>query len=153
VRRRFSRDRGSVAVEAAFLAPALIAVVALIVVVGRVGNSKLDLDAAAQSAARTISMARSPTSAIAEAERVARATLRVGSPTCREWTFAASTTPTEVTVEISCDVDLSAAAMLPVPGSRTLTSSATEVIDRFRENPGGFGISEGSGSNPRVGGV
>ena len=126
-------DRGSISVETAILVPALIAAMALVVVVGRVGNGKLDLDAAAQSAARTISIARSPTQAVADAERAARATLRVGSPTCREWNFEAHPTPTEVTVEISCVVDLSAASMLPVPGSRTMSSSATEVIDRYRE--------------------
>ena len=126
-------DRGSISVETAILVPALIAAMALVVVVGRVGNGKLDLDAAAQSAARTISIARSPTQAVADAERAARATLRVGSPTCREWTFEARPTSTEVTVEISCVVDLSAASMLPVPGSRTMSTSATEVIDRYRE--------------------
>jgi Flp pilus assembly protein TadG len=113
--------------------PALLAVMALVVVVGRVGNSKLDLDAAAESAARTISIARSPTEAVADAEQAARATLRVGSPTCREWTFEAHPTSTEVTVEITCVVDLSAASMLPVPGSRRMVSSSTQVIDRYRE--------------------
>jgi hypothetical protein len=149
---RRSDDRGSIAVETAILAPALIAVMALIVVVGRVGNSKLDVAAAAQSAARTISIARSPTAAVEDAERAAQATLRLGSPTCREWTFEAHPTSTEVTVEISCVVDLSAASMLPLPGSRTLSASATEVIDRHRENSGEFGLSEGSGgSNSRTG--
>ena len=130
---RHSGDRGSIAVETAIIAPALIAVMALIVVVGRVGNSKLDVDAAAQSAARTISIARSPAEAVNDAERAARATLRVGSPTCRDWTFEAHPTSTEVTVEISCVVDLSAVSMLPLPGSRTLSASAIEVIDRYRE--------------------
>lgn len=132
-RRRRWEDRGSVAVETAILVPPLIALMALVVVVGRVGNCKLDLDAAAQSAARTISIARSPEAAVAEAEEVARSTLRLGSATCREWTFETTLTTTEVTVEISCVVDLSAASIVPVPGSRTLATSATEVLDRFKE--------------------
>jgi Flp pilus assembly protein TadG len=126
-------DRGSVAVETAILAPALLAVMALVVVVGRVGNSKLDLDAAAQSAARTVSMARSPADAVAGAEAAARSTLRVGSATCRDWTFDAAITTSDVTVEISCAVDLSAASMLPVPGTAVLTTTASQVIDRYRE--------------------
>jgi Flp pilus assembly protein TadG len=126
-------DRGSVAVETAILAPALLAVMALVVVVGRVGNCKLDLDAAAQSAARTVSMARSPADAVVGAENAARSTLRVGSATCREWTFDAAITITEVTVEISCVVDLSAASMLPVPGTAVLKTTASQVIDRYRE--------------------
>jgi hypothetical protein len=44
--------------------------------------------------------------------------------------------------------------MIPVPGNRTLASSATEVLDQYRENSGEFGISEGSGgSNPSVEGA
>ena len=119
--------------EMAILAPALICVLALVAIVGRLGNSKLDLDAAAQSAARTIAIARSPQDAIAGAQDAAAATLRVGSPTCREWTFDADVTATEVTVEVTCVVDLSTTSLLPVPGSKTFASSATEVIDRFRE--------------------
>jgi len=151
MRRRRREDQGNVAVETAVLVPPLIALMALVVIIGRVSNSKLDIDAAAQSAARTVSIARSPEAAIADAEAAARSTLRVGSPTCREWRFQATTTPTQVTVEITCVVDLSAASMIPVPGNRTLVSSATEVLDQYRENSGEFGISEGSGgSNPSV---
>jgi Flp pilus assembly protein TadG len=131
--RRRGDDRGSIAVETAILVPPLVALMALVVVVGRVGNSKLDLDAAAQSAARTISIARSPEATVPEAEAVARSTLRVGSATCRAWTFETTLTTTDVTVEISCVVDLSAASMVPVPGSRTFATSATEVLDRFKE--------------------
>lgn len=130
--RRLRRsDRGSVAVETAILVPMLVALMGLVVVVGRLGNSKLDLDAAAQSAARSISMARSPADAIAEAEGQARATLRVGSATCRDWSFVVRTTPADVTVEITCSVDLSSVAM--VPGSVTQSASATEVLDRYME--------------------
>jgi Flp pilus assembly protein TadG len=126
-------DRGTVAVETAILVPALVAVMALIVVVGRLGNSKLDLDAAAQAAARTISMARSPANAIADAEDEARATLRVGSATCRDLTFDVIETATDVTVEVTCTVDISVASFVPVPGSLTQTASATEVLDLYKE--------------------
>lgn len=126
-------DRGSIAVEMAIVAPALVCVLALVAIVGRLGNSKLDLDAAAQSAARTIAIARSPQDAVDDARESAAATLRVGSPTCREWTFDAEVTTTEVTVEVTCVVDLSTTSLLPVPGSKTFSSSATEVIDRYRE--------------------
>jgi TadE-like protein len=145
-------DRGSLAVEMAILAPALVAMLAMIVLVGRMGNSKLDLDAAAQTAARTISMARTPSKALDEAEAAARSMLSVGGPTCRDWAFVATPTATEVTVEISCVVDLSATSLLPVPGNKTLTARATEVLDRFREKGDGFSNSEASlGSNPSVG--
>jgi Flp pilus assembly protein TadG len=134
MRRGRREDQGNVAVETAVLVPPLVALMALVIIIGRVGNSKLDIDAAAQSAARTISIARSPEAAVADAEAAARSTLRVGSATCRDWTFRATTTPTQVTVEMTCVVDLSAASMIPMPGNRTLASSATEVLDQYREH-------------------
>jgi hypothetical protein len=78
-------------------------------------------------------MARSPVDSVAEAERQARATLRVGSATCQDWTFDARTTSDEVTVEITCSVDLSSGSMVPLPGSITQTASATEVFDQYME--------------------
>ena len=42
----------------------------------------------------------------------------------------------QVTVTVTCQVDLAEAAVLPIPGSMTLSATATEVIDRYREaNP------------------
>lgn len=115
--------------------PALAVLLAFVVVIGRVGIAKGDLDAAAQYAARTISIARDPAAAVPAAQATARDTLQVGSPTCRSWTFDATVTSTEVTVEISCVADLSAAAVIPVPGSVRLESSFTELRDVFREDP------------------
>jgi Flp pilus assembly protein TadG len=126
-------DPGSVAVEVAILALPLLAVMALIVVIGRLGNAKLDVDAAAQTAARTISMAHSPADAIDAARREAHDALRVGTPTCRRWTFDARLTSTDVRVDVTCIVDLSAASMIPLPGTVTQTAEASEVRDRFEE--------------------
>jgi hypothetical protein len=39
-----------------------------------------------------------------------------------------------VTVTISCSVGVSDLILLPVPGSQTITGTATEVRDQFREN-------------------
>jgi hypothetical protein len=49
--------------------------------------------------------------------------------------FSPVITDTEVTVTISCEVDVSELILLPVPGSRTIEASATEVRDRFVEGP------------------
>ena len=42
-------------------------------------------------------------------------------------------TPEQVTVRLSCVVDLASAGALPVPGTMTVTGQATEVIDQYRE--------------------
>jgi Flp pilus assembly protein TadG len=126
-------DPGSVAVETVILVPVLIALVATGVVAGRMSNSRGDVAAAAQHAAREISIARTPTAAVATAESNARATLQVGDPTCRSMQFTPTITASEVTVEVSCVVDLSAATTLPVPGSVIAAAQSTQAIDRYRE--------------------
>jgi len=127
------RDRGSTTVETVIIAPVFALFLALVVLAGRLSNSRGDVEAAAQYAARTISIARSPTDAIPAARQGAEATLRVGSPTCRSMQFEPAVTATEVTVTISCVVDLSAASLLPVPGNSTITESAVEPRDEHRE--------------------
>lgn len=130
-----AEDRGSVAVEASILVPVLVALVALALVAGRVSISKGDVAAAAQHAAREISLARTPGQGVAGAQDAARSSLQVGEPTCRAMQFSHSITATEVTVEITCTVDLSAATVLPVPGSVAVTGRATDVLDQNRELP------------------
>jgi integrase len=101
-----------------------------------------------------ISLARIPTAAVRSAESNARASLQVGDPGCRSMQFSPTVRPAEVTVEVSCVVDLSAATMLPVPGSVTVSARATQAVDRYRESSGEFGMPEGSGgANPNVGPV
>jgi Flp pilus assembly protein TadG len=142
-RRRPRDDRGSVSVELVVLTPAFALMLALVVLAGRVQSSRADIEAAAHSAARSITLARDPTSAIAEAHAATVDRLRVGSPSCRTLDWDVRIEPTEVTVDLACEVDLSEAAMLPAPGRFVVTASSTEVLDRFREDSGEFGISEG----------
>lgn len=138
--------------ELAVLTPAIAFMLALVVLVGRVQSSRADIEAAAHSAARFITLSRDPTDAVEVAHAAAAERLRVGSPSCRALGWDARITDLDVTVTLSCEVDLSEAALLPVPGSFTVSATSTEVLDRFRENSGGFGISGGhAGSNRTVG--
>jgi Flp pilus assembly protein TadG len=140
---RAIEDHGSATVETVILAPVFALFLAFTVLAGRLAISHGDVDAAAHYAARAISIARSPSAVIDAAQADAEATLHVGSSTCRSMTFDAAITDTEVTVTIACVVDLSAAALLPVPGNVTVSDTATEPLDQFREDPTEFGISEG----------
>ncbi len=126
-------DRASATVELAILAPLFTMLLGAVVFVGRVQVSRADIESAARSAARDLSIARDPTAATASARQMIDATLDVGSPTCRSLSFEPVITSELVTVRLSCQVDLQAAAMLPVPGSMTVTATATEVIDQHRE--------------------
>jgi Flp pilus assembly protein TadG len=127
-------DQGSVSVELAVLTPAIALMLALVVLVGRVQSSRADVEAAAHSAARAITLSRDPSDAVEEAHAVTAERLRVGSRSCRALDWDARITEADVTVTVACDVDLSEAALLPVPGTFTVSATSTEVLDRFRED-------------------
>jgi Flp pilus assembly protein TadG len=133
VNRRRRGDQGSVSVELVILAPLVGILLACVVLVGRVQIARADLEGAARSAARDLSIARDPYAARDAVQEGIESTLEVGSPSCRALSFTPVIEPTEVSVTIACVVDLEAAAVLPVPGTMTVTASATEVVDVYRE--------------------
>lgn len=133
MKRQLRDGRGSISVELVILAPLIGILLGCVVLVGRVQISRADLEGAARSAARDLSIARDPDAALAGVQEGLEATLRVGSPSCRSLTFAPLIRATEVSVTIACSVELQAAAVLPVPGTMTLSASATEVVDTYRE--------------------
>lgn len=145
-------DRGSATVELVLAAPVFALLLAFVVAVGRTQTSRADVEAAAHAAARTITLSRQPQAAVAAARRDAETSVSVGSPTCRTMGWAVTLTPERATVTVSCTIDLSDAAMLPVPASYTVTATSDEVFDVNREKSDGFSNSEASaGSNPSVG--
>ncbi|MGH9187783.1 MAG: TadE/TadG family type IV pilus assembly protein, partial [Acidimicrobiales bacterium] len=121
-------ERGSVTVELAILTPLFAMLLAFVVLAGRVQSGRADVEAAARAAARTISLSRDTASAVDVARQDAESMLRVGSPTCTSMGFNPIVSGVEVTVEVSCVLDLAAASMLPVGPSFTVTGSATEII-------------------------
>lgn len=131
--RRAIGERGSVSVELAILAPLVGVLLACVVLVGRVQIARADLEVAARSAARDLSIARDPTAALATVRENLDTTLEVGSPSCRTLAFTPVISATEVSVTLTCTVDLQAAAVLPVPGTMNLSATATEIVDEYRE--------------------
>lgn len=127
-------DRGSISVEMVILAPAFVLFFALIVFAGRVQSGTADVEAAARSAARAITLSRDPHEAVNIARADTQDRLDVGAPSCRDMAWDARITSTEATVTISCEVDLEAAAILPVPGTFRVSASSTEVRDRYIED-------------------
>lgn len=131
---RAKRDRGSATVELVVLTPVFGALLLLLMTYGRVGIARIDVDGAARMAARELSIARDPAGSIGRAEQVAAATLAVGSPACRSMTFNATIDAASVTVEVGCVTEFVAPVLdLHLPGSTTVTATATEPRDAFRE--------------------
>lgn len=132
---RFDDERGSVSVELAVLAPLVGILLAAVVLVGRVQIARADVEGAARSAARELSIDRDPYASVEEVRSGLDSTLRVGSPSCRELSFTPTIRATEVAVTLTCTVDLQEAAVLPVPGSMAISASASEIVDVYREDP------------------
>lgn len=128
-------ERGSATVEVVLLTPVFVALLALVVLTGRVGARRADVEGVAHRAARTLTLSRDPGRAEPAVQADAATSLTEGSPTCRQMEWRVAYTPEAVTVEVSCLVDLDDTAMLPLPTSLTVTGRATEVIDRYREDP------------------
>ncbi|HLM64762.1 MAG TPA: hypothetical protein VK306_10730 [Acidimicrobiales bacterium] len=134
-------ERGSAQVELVILAIVSFLFVAMIIFAGRLNVGSASAEAAARSAARTISVARDPQSAVADARADAESTVRVGSSMCASMRFEPEISAAEVRVTITCQVDLSEATLLRVPGSMQVTATAREVIDQYRETgPGAAGV-------------
>jgi len=135
-----NRDRGSATLELAILAPALLLLLGLVALAGRVQVAAGAVEHAAATAARDASLDRTGdaarTEAIAAAEReLAAQDLRCAPSSIVIDTagFAESVGQTAtVTATVSCTVTLADLAIPGLPGSRTLTATATSPIDRYR---------------------
>jgi TadE-like protein len=117
-------DRGSFAVELAVVAPALFGLVALLISVGRVAETRAVVEGAARDAARAASINHAGT-ARAAAEAAARRA--VGDRVCeRPELDPGRPEPGQlVTARISCRVTT-------VWGTRTVTRAARSITDIYR---------------------
>jgi Flp pilus assembly protein TadG len=138
--RGWAADRGSATIELAILAPALLALLGLVIVAGRISVAGGAVEQAAASAARAASIARDARAAQASAGRAAEASLRDQGVTCQPLSSSVDTagfavdvgSPSSVTVSVRCVVALADVAVPGMPGQRTVTAQMTSPIDRFR---------------------
>ncbi|HEY0237647.1 MAG TPA: TadE/TadG family type IV pilus assembly protein [Friedmanniella sp.] len=133
-------EAGSVAVEIALLAPALVLVLGLLVAGGRLWFARTTVVEAAQTSARAASLARSPsdaTSAGGEAGRQSMTTagLRCASSSVRVSTAAFAVpvgTPATVTSDVACSVPFGDVLLPGVPGSIALSGHGSAALDTYR---------------------
>lgn len=137
-----SRDeRGSVAIEAAIGAPAFGLFVAMIILGGRVELAKQSVDAAAYEAARAASIERTQSEAIAAGRSSAASSLNDQDVNCTSTNItvnaAAFDAPIgntgQVNVTVTCTVNLSDLSIPGLPGTRTITATASSPVDVYRE--------------------
>jgi Flp pilus assembly protein TadG len=144
VRRRAARwddDRGAVTLEFVVLAPALLALLGLLVVAGRVAIASNSVEAAADEAARSASISRTAAGARAAGEEGARRGLAEQDLTCTTVRVDVDTAgfavpvglPAQVRATVTCVVRLADLALPGFPGSRTVTATAVSPLDTYRE--------------------
>ncbi|MFJ6636740.1 TadE/TadG family type IV pilus assembly protein [Streptomyces sp. NPDC091376] len=141
MRRCAGGDEGSAAIEAAIIIPSLIMFVCLAIAGGRLVMSGSKIDAAAEDAAREASIHRTAASASDAAYAAASESLQDQGIRCASSTVNVNASGLNVpvgqvatvTVSVHCTVNLSDLLLPGVPGARTLESTATSVVDQYRQ--------------------
>jgi Flp pilus assembly protein TadG len=133
---RLHDERGSIAVEVAVIAPALVFLMLLVVYAGKVSEADGNVERAASDAARAASLRQDPGDATTDAQDTAAANLAAAGVPCLTLTTGVDTddfTPGgTVTVTVRCEASMEDVTLLGVPGRRTFTATAVEVIDTYR---------------------
>ena len=141
--RSFRGDRGNAAIEAGIIAPALIAFLSLVFLVGRLVLARAAVDEAARDAARQASISRTATDARSQALNAGMSTLINNNLHCSnlsvdpggdlEAQFAKPIgTLAQVHVTVTCVVSYSDLGYPWLPGSKVITSEFWSVIDWWR---------------------
>ncbi len=131
-------ERGSVAVEVAVIAPALLFLMLLVVYAGKVSEADGNVERAASNAARAASLRQHPGDATTDAQSSAAANLSAAGVPCLTLTTEVDTDDFApggtVTVTVRCEASMADVTLLGVPGRRTFTATAVEVIDTYRSD-------------------
>ncbi|WP_406346938.1 TadE family protein [Streptomyces sp. NBC_00648] len=143
-------DEGSAAIEGAIILPVLIMFLCLALAGGRIVTSGAKIDAAAQDAAREASIHRTAAAALSAARSAADESLQDQGIRCASTSVSIDTGGLRVpvgqvgtvTVTVTCTIPLADLLLPGAPGAKTLTATATSVVDQYRQRALGFTHSE-----------
>ncbi|HYJ74511.1 MAG TPA: TadE/TadG family type IV pilus assembly protein [Kineosporiaceae bacterium] len=135
------RDEGAASLELVVLTPALVLLLGLLVLVGRVTLAGTSVEQAADEAARSASIARTAAGAQRAAEDGAMRALAEQDLRCGRVDVAVDVggfsvpvgQAARVTATVTCVVALADLALPGFPGSRTVTATAVSPLDTYRE--------------------
>lgn len=138
------RDRGAfAALELVILVPFIIVALLLVVGFGRVERGRQLVDQAAQAASRAASLTLNPMAAQTAAKQAAQQTLSGGGLSCSSMNVVIDTSAFyaggQVTAHLICQANLSGLALAGMPGTVSLTSDSTSVLEKYRQLGGGSG--------------
>ena len=133
-------ERGSISVEVAVIAPAFVFLMLLVVFAGKVSEADGNVERAAAEGARAASLRQHPGNAATDARSTVEANLATAGVSCSTLEAIVDTSDFEpggtVTVTVECTASMADVTLLGVPGTRTFTATATEVIDTYRGEDG-----------------
>lgn len=134
-------DAGVSAIEAAILAPAILAILAVAIVAMRIEVASQSVESAAHDAARAASISRTEAQAMTNGVNTAKASLAQQHINClapvgidvRAGQFGLPVGQVAVvTVTIVCNVSLSGLGLPGLPGIKRITATFTSDLDRYR---------------------
>lgn len=136
-------ERGSIALETAVVAPALLLLVGLVAGAGRIALAEQAVQTAAAQAARDTSLAATPSAGVTAGRATTARVLAGQGLDCTSSTTSVAAaalgyppgTPGSVTVTTTCRVRLSDLLVPGLPGSKTLTATSTMPRDTFVAAP------------------
>lgn len=133
-----SDERGVLTTEMAIIAVVFIfGFLGIVVFAGRVASAENDVRRAAHAAARSASLERKAGAAESAGIATAEANLSASGVSCAAGQIISVDVSTfgprgSVTATVTCTAPFGDLGVLGVPGSRTFTYSATEVVDTYR---------------------
>jgi Flp pilus assembly protein TadG len=134
---RLRGDGGFAALELAIMAPFVIAMLLTVVGFGRYAHGKQLAGQSAAAGARAASLANTAGGADTAARSAAREVLDNAGISCDQFTITPDTgnfhPGGSVTVRIACTASLSGLALAGLPGTVTLTATATAPIENYRD--------------------
>lgn len=133
-------ERGSYSLETAVLVPVIIAVLGLLIALGRVSTAGGAVQSAAREAARAASLDRDPAAARRDADQAAREDLDDGGVPCTGITVSLDTSAFSlplgqtgtVSATVSCTARLSNIGLPGLPGATTLHADFRSPVDAYR---------------------
>lgn len=135
------RNRGAASVEMSLLIPVLVLLLMAMAGAWRIGHTRAQIEEAASAGARAATIPASATQARALADQAITADLATVGVRCIGMAIDIDTaafanppgTPGDVHTFISCQLSLSDVVVPGMPGTVTISASASEPIDTFRE--------------------
>lgn len=140
MRRHRRGESGSIAVEVALLAPAMVLVLGLLVAGGRLWFARTTVVEAAEASARAASLSRGAGEASAAGQDAGRQSMTTAGLRCASSSVHVSTaafavpvgTPATVTSDVTCDVGFADVFLPGMPGSIHLSGHGSAALDTYR---------------------